>query len=172
MRFVKEWWRELTVGTLVLSNILVWSLISTTVPTDKLRVYFLDVGQGDAIFIDSPNHSRVLIDGGRNRQLLSRLGEVMPFNDKDIDVVIATHPDADHIGGLPEVVKRFTIGVLLEPGVESDNSIDDELDRVLEDKSVPKLLARRGQVINLGSGVRLEILFPIQDDSNWETNRA
>ncbi|OHA88620.1 MAG: hypothetical protein A3C70_03420 [Candidatus Zambryskibacteria bacterium RIFCSPHIGHO2_02_FULL_43_14] len=172
MDFLKKYIRELVLGTLVLSNIFVWLAVYEKRPSDILTVYFLDVGQGDAILIDSPRHGRALIDGGKNRKVLTELGGILPFADKKIDVIIATHPDADHIGGLPEVVSRYDVGLFLEPGVESDNTIDDELKKRVEEKNISSLLARRGMVINFGDGVRLQILFPNQDVSNWETNRA
>lgn len=174
MDFLKRYWREVLVGALILSNIIVWKAFYERQPTDILSVYFLDIGQGDAIFIDSPTHGRILIDGGPNRKVLSELGKILPFADKRIDVVIETHPDKDHIGGLPEVVSRYKVGMFLEPGVESENSIDDELKKRVEKKNIPKLLARRGMVVNLGDGAKLQILFPLarQDVSNWETNRA
>src|SRR5690606_26761222 len=104
MNFVRRYWRECFVAALILANIFVWLAVYERKGGKILSVYFLDVGQGDAIFIESPSKGRMLIDGGRNRQVLSELGKIMPFSDKRIDVVMATHPDADHIGGLPEVV--------------------------------------------------------------------
>src|SRR3989344_7824704 len=86
--------------------------------------------------------------------------------------MVATHSDKDHIGGLPEVVSRYEVGMFLEPGVESENNIDDELKKRLEEKNIPKLLAKRGMVVNLGDGVKLQILFPNQDVTRWDTNRA
>ena len=103
---------------------------------------------------------------------MTELGQILPFGDRDIDVLIETHPDADHIGGLPEVVSRYSVGVFLEPGVESENTLDDELQARLKEKNVPSILARRGMVINFGDGVKLTILFPNQDVSRWETNDA
>lgn len=172
MDFLTKYRREILVSILVLSNIFVWAAFYDRRPDDTLSVYFLDVGQGDAIFIDSPQHSRVLIDGGKNRKVLTELGKILPFADKRIDVVIATHPDSDHIGGLPEVVSRLNVGTFMEPGVESENSVDDELHLRLDEKNIKRLIARRGMSINLGQGSKLEILFPTQNVSNWETNRA
>jgi len=174
MDFLKSWWRETLVALLIFSNIFVWISFYQKEATDTLRVYFLNIGQGDAIFIDSPQHNRILIDGGRNRRVLSELGRVLPFADKRIDVVLATHPDADHIGGLPEVVSRYKIGAFIESGVESETLLSAELSRRLDDENISRLLARRGMVINLGDGVKLQILFPLvgQDVSNWETNKA
>jgi len=172
MDFLKKYTREVILWTLILSNIFVWIAVYQKQPSDILTIYFLDVGQGDAILIDSPQHGRALIDGGRNKKVLAELGKILPFADKKIDVIIATHPDADHIGGLPEVVNRYDVGMFLEPGVESKNTIDDELKKRIEQKNIPSLLARRGMVVNFGDGVKLQILFPNQNVSNWETNRA
>ncbi len=172
MVFLKKHWRGAILIFLVLINFAIWVEVKIKKPSELLKVYFLDVGQGDAIFIDSPNHGRVLIDGGPNRRVLSELGKLLPFYDKRIDVVIETHPDKDHIGGLPEVISRFNVGAFVEPGVESENSIDDELKRRLKDKNIPSLLARRGMNIDFGDDVILTILFPNQDVSRWETNDA
>lgn len=159
-------------GALLLASVAVWICVWQKQPSDLLHVYFLDVGQGDSIFIDSPTHGRILLDGGPNAKVLTELGKILPFGDTRIDMVIESHPDKDHIGGLPDVVSRFDVGAFLEPGVESPNKVDDELRRRINEKNIPHLLARRGMVVNFGDGVRLEILFPDQDVSNWETNDA
>ena len=165
-------WKEIVLVTLTAFNLAVWVLVSHKSPGDILKVYFFDVGQGDAILIESPTHGRVLVDGGRNRQIVTELGKTLAFGDRRLDAVIATHPDADHIGGLPEVLSRYQVGLLISPGVESDNEIDDELRKRAEEKKIPTLTARRGQVLNFSDGVTLTILFPNQDVSNWETNDA
>lgn len=103
---------------------------------------------------------------------MAELGKVLPFGNKTIDVMIESHPDRDHIGGLPEVADRYKVGIFLEPGVESDNDIDDVLHARLKAQNIPDILARRGMVVNFGDGARLEILFPNQDVSRWETNDA
>lgn len=168
----RERWREYLVGILLFANIFVWLAIYQRRPSEILSVYFFDIGQGDAIFIDTPRHAHILLDGGPNRKVLSELGQVMPFGDNRIDVMIESHPDRDHIGGLPEIVSRYDVGMFLEPGVESDNTIDDELKKRIKEKKIPDILARRGMVINFGDGVKLQILFPNQDVSRWETNDA
>src|SRR3989304_8893256 len=159
MDFIRKHSREVILGILFLSNVFVWIAVYQRQPGDILTVYFLDVGQGDAIFIDSPQHGRALIDGGPNRKVLSELGKILPFADKRIDVVVETHPDKDHIGGLPEVISRYEVGMFLEPGVESENAIDDELKKRVRQKDIPDVLARRGMVLNFGDGVKLIMLF-------------
>lgn len=140
--------REVVLGVLILSNLFVWFALFQRQP-GPLKVYFLDVGQGDSILIDSPSHGRVLIDGGKNRKVLSELGKILPFADRRIDLVIATHPDADHVGGLVAVSERYKVGL------------------TLDNKS-----AKRGQVINFGDGAKLTILFPDRDIAGWDDNDA
>jgi len=88
-------------------------------PDHKLHVYFLDVGQGDSIFIETPNGKQMLVDGGAGNKIIYELAEVMPFFDRTIDVVVLTHPDKDHVGGLIEVLGRYKIGQVIITGVES-----------------------------------------------------
>lgn len=137
-----------------------------------LEVHFLDVGQGDAILIETPNQKQILIDGGRNRSVVSHLGKLLPFGDRDLDVLIATHPDADHIGGLPEVLDRYEVLLYLEPGVRSENGLVEVLERKVSLKVKERLLARQNLKISFGDGVELLILFPNQDVSNFDTNDA
>lgn len=141
-----------------------------------LTVAFLDVGQGDSIFIEAPNGNQMLIDGGIGRGVLRELGKVMPFYDKSIDVVVATHPDADHIGGLNDVLERYKVDLFMEPGVESNTSVYKELKKRVADKEIKEQIkiieARRGMVVDLGRGVLFEIIYPIYDTKGMETNTA
>lgn len=138
-----------------------------------LHVYFLGVGQGDSIYVRTPSGRDMLVDGGPSAKVLERLSLVMPWGDRKIDVVMESHPDADHIGGLPEVLRRYEVGMFVEPGVESKNSIDDELHRIIKEKDIPVLLAKRGTNIDLGAGVVFETLFPDGDVSKIrDTNTA
>ncbi len=139
----------------------------------KLKVYFLDIGQGDAIYVRTPSGHDMLIDGGPSNMVLRRLAEVMPWYDKSIDVVIETHPDADHIGGLPHVFERYRVGLFIEPGIESKNAIDDEIRRILKEKGIESQIGRRGTRINFGDGSSFDILYPDKDVSSLkETNDA
>ena len=76
---------------------------------DKLHIVFCDVGQGDAIFIRTSREADILIDGGPDAKVLECLSSHMPFWDRSIDLVIMTHPDADHSTGLISVVERYRI---------------------------------------------------------------
>lgn len=130
-------------------------------PRGILTVAFLDVGQGDAILITAPNGNQALIDGGPpSGKTLSELGAVMGFFDRYIDAVIATHPDQDHIGGLPEVFRRYRVGAFLETGLFSDNGAYQAMERSAEAGGAKKILARAGEKISLDKNVTLEILSP------------
>jgi competence protein ComEC len=133
---------------------------------EMLEVYVLDVGQGDAIYVRTPSGRDMLVDGGRSVSVLRRLSEIMPWDDRFIDVVVATHPDADHIGGLPPVLERYGVGVFVEPGIESGNFIDDEVHRLLLERGIRSVLARRGMVVDFGDGALFDILYPDGDVSN------
>lgn len=137
-----------------------------------LTVSFLDVGQGDAIFIEAPNGTQMLVDAGSGKQVLRELQKVMPFYDRSIDIVLATHPDKDHIGGMPGVLERFFVSQFIEPGVLADSGTYTALLGLVESERAKHVLARRGMKIRLDENVYFEILFPDRDVSGLETNTA
>lgn len=139
--------------------------------TDELKVTFLNVGQGDAILIESPTGVQMLVDGGRDRSVLRELGKRMSPLDRSIDVVVATHPDADHIGGLSSVFSNYRVSKYITPDIDSDTNTAEELVfRVGKEKDVEVLTARRGMRIDMGGGAYADILFPDRNVSDVETN--
>jgi competence protein ComEC len=137
----------------------------------ELSVSFLDVGQGDAVLIESPGGADILIDGGRDRSVLRGLGRELGLFDRSLDMVIATHPDSDHIGGLAGVFSRYRVGAYLDPGIESGTNAKAALESaVSSERGVKTYEARRGMRIRLDDGVRMDILFPDRDVSLVETN--
>lgn len=138
-----------------------------------LTVVFLNVGQGDAVFIEAPNGNQMLYDAGPpSGAVLRELGKVMPFYDRSIDVAVFSHPDMDHIGGFVDVLERYKVDVVLEPGASSTNGVWDDVERSIRAQGTAHLLARRGMTIDLGSGVEADILYPDHDMTNTETNSA
>src|SRR3989338_4254916 len=140
--------------------------------SNVLTVAFLDVGQGDAIFIEAPNGNQMLIDAGSGKQVLRELQNVMPFYDRSIDVVLATHPDKDHIGGMPAVLERFSVSQFIEPGVVTDSGTYMALLDLAKREGARHTLAKRGMKLFLDEDVYFEILFPDRDVSGLETNTA
>lgn len=150
----------------------IFSLNTKEVDDEYAYVHMLDIGQGDSFLIESKNHKRILIDGGKDAKVLTELEKVMPFGEKDIDVVIATHPDADHIGGLPFVLKRYNVGLFLTSKVNSDTHTFKKLFDTLRQEKIPAYYVRKSMNISLDSDTNFKILFPDRDTTNWETNTA
>ncbi|HEY4489304.1 MAG TPA: MBL fold metallo-hydrolase [Candidatus Paceibacterota bacterium] len=138
---------------------------------EKLEVHFLDIGQGDSILIEAPGGIDMLIDGGPDRSVMRQLPKKIGIFDRKIDVVIATHPDKDHIAGLPAVFSRYQVSYFIESGVEHDSQYVEALEEaVSSEPSLTVLTARRGMRIRLGEEAYADILFPDRDVSNVETN--
>jgi len=160
----------LLLGLFVL-NIFIWSVILGQ-EKGVLTVAFLDVGQGDAVYIEAPNGNQVLIDSGRSKAVLRELNKVMPFYDRSIDVLLATHPDQDHIGGFPDILKRYDVDFFLDSGRESDSAVYEEVLQLTVVDDIKKIQARRGMVVMLDDDVHLNILFPDRDVRDVESNTA
>ena len=152
-------------------NVFIW-YTNAWRESDKLLVYFLDVGQGDSIFIQSPGGNQMIVDGGPGASVLEELSKILPFHDKKIDVVVSTHPDKDHLGGLVDVLKHFDVDFEIDPGVPTETVIFESFNRILGTKDTKRLTAKRGMTINLGGGVKFIIFFPDRDVSGLETNVA
>jgi competence protein ComEC len=131
----------------------------SSAPDDNWHVNFLDVGQGDAILIQKGN-LQVLVDGGPSGQALSlALSEEMSFWDRTIELVILTHPHEDHLVGLVEVLKRYTVEQVLATESQSDLPIYDEWLRLIEQNDIEYLSAYAGHQIYLAGGV-IDVLSP------------
>lgn len=137
---------------------------------DVLRVSFIDVGQGDAILIESPEGVQLLVDGGRDRSVVRELPRLIGPLDRSIDMVLATHPDADHIGGLPEVFSRYRVAYYLAPNIAHETPQVERLDAALAAEEEVSLVARRGMRIHLGKETYADVLYPDHDVSRGDTN--
>lgn len=173
----------------IVASLMVVNVVVFTLPVSgHLTVSFLDVGQGDAIFIEGPTGVQVLVDGGPNTAVLRGLGRRMSFFDRSLDAVVATHPDADHIGGLSDVFERYDVGAFFEPGVLHDTGAVSALEAALEKEKIQRTLARRGMRLLLGGGTStsldeardkplgasayIDILFPDRDVSGVSDTNA
>ena len=128
----------------------------------------LDIGQGDGLFVQGPTGIQVLIDAGPDTgAVLSQLSKVMPFGDRTIDAVIETHPDADHMGGLIDVLDRYKVGAFITPGIVKRSTTTGALDREMDAEHAKIYIARRGMVVDLGGGAELDVLYPDTDVSGY-----
>jgi len=144
----------------LLAAALLVSITTATLPDDNLHVSFLDVGQGDAVFIQQGSR-QVLVDGGPSPQALNlALGRQMPFWDRTIDLVVLTHPDYDHLAGLVEVLRRFRVKQVLFTDTDYASPTYDEWQRLITEKEVKSTVARAGQQIDLGQGAVMAVLNP------------
>lgn len=131
------------------------------IPAHDLKIYFSDIGQGDSIFIKTPQSNQILIDGGPQQNILNELSEVMPFFDKSIDLVILTHPHDDHVQGLIEVIKRYDVGAVLHTGVSFDNPNYNEFLRLINEKNIPVLIASKDFDFSFGD-VYFDLVYPLK----------
>jgi competence protein ComEC len=132
----------------------------TVAPDGRLHVSFLDVGQGDAAFLQTPSGRQILIDCGPDTALLQGLGKRMSFFDRSIDLLILSHADLDHIGGCIDVLRRYFVGSVLFPEVDADVPRFREFIAMLTEQSIPILLADPARDLDLGDGVTLDVLWP------------
>lgn len=137
-----------------------------------LTVSFFDVGQGDSIYIEAPNGTQMIIDGGSSGSLLAPLERVMPFGDRTVNVIMTTNPDSDHYAGFLDLLKTYSVGAVIEPGTVTKTSTHADFQAEIAHKKIPELLARRGMIITLDkeSGVTFTVLFPDRDVSALPTN--
>ncbi|GAH66398.1 unnamed protein product, partial [marine sediment metagenome] len=121
-------------GLLIFLNILAWLAVYDLNKPQSLEVNFFDVGQGEAIFIETPSRHQILIDGGPTSIILEKLGQEMPFWDRTIDLIILTHPEHDHLAGLIEVLKRYKVENILWTGTVRDTAEYKEWQRLIGDE--------------------------------------
>lgn len=129
-------------------------------PDGKLHVYFLDVGQGDAILVVAPDGRQILVDGGPSpTALLNEVGAVLPFWDRSIDLVVLTHPDSDHITGLLPLLDRYRAGQVLDTPQSDAAPLSAAWGERLAQGAVSRTMAQRGMRIPVGD-VMLTVLNP------------
>ena len=135
-------------------------------PPSELEVDFLDVGQGDAILIKSPFGQNILIDGGPDNKVIAELDKSLPFWDKQIDLIILTHPHDDHVAGLIEVIKRYQVKKIIYTGVVHTSPNYLVWLELVANRKIPLIIADRPQTISLGEDCYLKILYPLESFLN------
>lgn len=165
---LKALWQRLTgnlptkaaIAAFALAALLIWIAVFS-MPDGKLHVVFFDVGQGDAIFIQTPQGQQILIDGGPSpTTILAALGRGLPFWDRSLDLVILTHPEEDHLTGLIPVLERYKIGQILHSGQPGTTPAYTRWQELIEQKGIEIQPAQAGMQIDLGGGLWLDVLHP------------
>jgi len=145
----------------VLAVILLFGQLSTTRAEGLLHVHVLDVGQGDAILVVTPQGRQALVDGGPDpRVTLLALGERLPAGDRNFDAVVATHLDSDHAGGLIGVLDRYDADIVVQGPASPASALFPQWESVLHQRKHPAVSIRAGHRIRLDSGVVMEVLHP------------
>jgi competence protein ComEC len=129
-------------------------------PDGVLHAYFLDVGQGDSIFIRTPSGKNILVDGGGDDKVLTELADVMPFFDRSLDLVVLTHAHSDHINGLVSVLKRYKVSTVLVSGAFSKGAYYREFLDSIGDAKL--LIAESSHDFDFGDGAYFDVIFPIE----------
>lgn len=160
------------IAFLIYGNVVVWRAYASSQEVLPLRVVFMNIGQGDAIYVEAPNGRQMLIDGGPDVKTLSELKSVMPFGDRSLDVIVITNPDKDHIGGFEHVLAEYQVGILIEPGTHSETQTYARVEEGAAEHAVPVQLARAGERIMLDEEhqVYFDILFPDRDVAAFSRN--
>jgi competence protein ComEC len=153
--------RRAAVGLLIAVSV----ATAATGPDGRLHLTVLDIGQGDAILIEAPDGTTAMVDGGVDPDLtLRRIGEVLPFHHRQIDVVVLTHPHQDHLGGLQEVLRRYEVRLFVDGGrPPSAGPHRRLLEAVRREPGAQTIAAEAGRTLRLGAAT-LEILFPTTSD--------
>ncbi len=166
--------QRLAVGASGVTAVLVlgWGM---TQPDGQLHIVFMNVGQGDATFIQTPSGRQILVDGGLYPSVLNdQLGRQMPFWDKEIDILVATHPDADHVSGLVGVFDRYRVNSVFTNGQTfGESPIYDEVLAAAQAQQSEIRPVQAGEVILIEDGVRLEVVHPgpaLNEDSRNENS--
>lgn len=141
-------------------DVLVWGSIFAPKKAVNPELYFLPVGQGDSSLVNLPGGAQLLIDGGPvNGKAQENLEKILGLKDRCIDLVMVSHPQLDHYGGLIEVLKNYEIGAVLTDGQTSENATWQELEKVIEKKGIRKIALYSGDKIKYGDAV-VSILSP------------
>lgn len=159
---------------LLILNVVIWATLAQASERRSgiLAVSFLDIGQGDSIYIEAPNGRQMIIDGGPNESLMSALPDVLQYGDKTIDVLVVTNPDADHYSGFLPLIDSYEIGAIVESGTTSDTALYNSFQDLISEKGILHLEAYAGQriILDKENDVYLEILFPDRDVATWDSN--
>ncbi|MFZ2390400.1 MAG: MBL fold metallo-hydrolase [Minisyncoccales bacterium] len=146
--------------TLFILNFLVFPFVVILSLPAYLEVSFFDIGQGDSIFIEAPSGYQVLIDGGPGySKVLDGLSKEMFLNDKEIDLIILSHPESDHMTGLFSVLDNYKVNNIIWTGIEKNGVKFETWKRMIEEEGANIYYANSGDIIKMGE-VSLEIISP------------
>ena len=166
----KQFWKK--INTAIFLGLILLALVLWQLPDKKLHLVVCDVGQGDAILVSWQSY-QMLVDGGPDQSVLSCLSEKMPFWDRNLEVVVLTHPDSDHVTGLIEVLKRYRVDNLIAGDVAKDSAEFWEFHGLVMDKGIKVRSLHQGDNLRIGP-VKLNVLWPESSTQQlvWKKDRT
>ena len=131
---------------------------------ELLHIYFCDVGQGDAILIKTPQNRQILVDGGQDDQVLKCLSEALPFYDRTLDLLVLTHPHADHVGGLIDVLRTYQVKKVIFWQIPYKSADYEEFIELVGEKGPSILEVVAGDTLALDQQTRAEVWYPLSEE--------
>lgn len=153
---------------LALITATIWSVYFSQ-PDEKLSIYFFDVGQGDSSLIQKGDW-QILVDGGPDDIVVERVSTVMPVDDRKIEEIIITHPHADHILGLNEIIKRYEIGKIVLTNIDYESETYKNLRSLIIEKEIKTQTPQIGEVDYVFDQGKITYLWPGEEVSRFENN--
>ncbi len=170
-RFSKILFFVLTLIFLI-SSFLIFKIFLDLENRNYLKIIFLDVGQGDSIFIETPSGFQTIVDGGPNSVVIRSLSKFLPFYDRQIDFLIASHSDSDHVAGFVELIKRFKINFYGQNFIKDGDSLNQEILNLINQKEIDQYYLGSGDkiILDQNKNIYLEILWPPSDHQEKDNN--
>ncbi|MBL7141962.1 MBL fold metallo-hydrolase [Patescibacteria group bacterium] len=163
---------QLNIGIYIIGGLLLINLVflgysivflKGNIPEENLRVIFLDIGQGDAVLIQTSEQQNILVDGGPDKSIIYKLDKYMPINNRQIDLMILSHSGLDHLAGLVEVLRRYQVNSVIGNGLEDFSPAYLEWISLIQEKDIPRLIINQGEIISLSDQVSIHFFWPDQE---------
>ncbi|MCC0635472.1 MULTISPECIES: ComEC/Rec2 family competence protein [unclassified Clostridioides] len=148
--------------------LIIISLLSACDKKSLLSIHIIDVGQGDSLLVQTPTKKNILIDGGDEDSGNIVTSYLKQKRIKTIDIIIATHPDSDHIGSLDNVIKKFNVNSIYMPEQSTESEAYQNLISSCNDKNLSIQYLYRDDVLNIDNNINIYVLSPsyIQEEPN------
>jgi len=130
-----------------------------------LSLSFLDVGQGDAILIQTPEFKNILIDTGPDGKVVEELGSALNFFNQKIDLFILTHPDLDHYGGILDILQKYEVKAIMLTGISSKSQLYQAFLAEMKKQDIQLILPTADRDWQISQGYYLDILYPFLGES-------
>lgn len=151
---------------LILLGIVILAILQLlSINDSRLKIFVLDVGQGDSILIQTPEHKNILIDAGEDSQVINQLGDKINFFNQSIDLFILTHPHSDHFGGFLDVIQKYPVKQVMLTGAVSDDPLYAAFLNEIKSRNIPIIFPQNNQDLQIGQNAYLDIIYPFAGQS-------